>query len=111
MRDMTASGELDSLTPERVWKETERALGEDAPDVYIQVLRDCGALDVWFPEISRLFGVPQRPEYHPEVDTGVHTLMSLRVATRLSRKAMCDLPHWCTTWQGRYPAAEWPRWP
>ena len=65
MRDMSVSGELDSLTPERVWKETERALGEDAPDVYIQVLRDCGALDVWFPEISRLFGVPLRPEYHP----------------------------------------------
>ncbi len=110
MRDMTASGELDSLTPERVWKETERALGEDAPDVYIQVLRDCGALDVWFPEISRLFGVPQRPEYHPEVDTGVHTLMSLRLATRLSRKAhvrFAALVH--DLGKADTPAAEWPR--
>lgn len=110
MREMCASGELDSLTPERVWKETERALGEDAPDVYVQVLRDCGALDRWFPEIDRLFGVPQRADYHPEVDSGVHTLMSLRVATRLSTEArvrFAALVH--DLGKADTPATEWPR--
>lgn len=110
MREMCASGELDSLTPERVWKETERALGEDAPDVYVQVLRDCGALDRWFPEIDRLFGVPQRADYHPEVDSGVHTLMSLRVATRLSTEArvrFAALVH--DLGKADTPASEWPR--
>lgn len=110
MQDMCASGELDSLTPERVWKETERALGEDAPDVYIRVLRDCGALALWFPEIDRLFGVPQRAEYHPEIDTGVHTLMSLRVATRLSTEArvrFAALVH--DLGKADTPASEWPR--
>lgn len=110
MREMCASGELDSLTPERVWKETERALGEDAPDVYIRVLRDCGALALWFPEIDRLFGVPQRAEYHPEIDTGVHTLMSLRVATRLSTEAhvrFAALVH--DLGKADTPASEWPR--
>ena len=110
MQDMCASGELDSLTPERVWKETERALGEDAPAVYVQVLRDCGALDRWFPEIDRLFGVPQRADYHPEVDSGVHTLMSLRVATRLSAEArvrFAALVH--DLGKADTPASEWPR--
>ena len=110
MQDMCASGELNSLTPERVWKETERALGEDAPDVYIQVLRDCGALAIWFPEIDRLFGVPQRAEYHPEIDTGIHTLMSLRIATQLSPKAhvrFAALVH--DLGKGDTPASDWPR--
>ncbi|MFP5429940.1 MAG: multifunctional CCA addition/repair protein [Gammaproteobacteria bacterium] len=110
MQDMCASGELDSLTPERVWKETERALGEDAPDVYIRVLLDCGALALWFPEIDRLFGIPQRAEYHPEIDSGVHTLMSLRVATRLSPEArvrFAALVH--DLGKADTPASEWPR--
>lgn len=110
MQDMCASGELNSLTPERVWKETERALGEDAPDVYIQVLRDCGALAIWFPEIDRLFGVPQRAEYHPEIDTGIHTLMSLRIATQLSPMAhvrFAALVH--DLGKGDTPASDWPR--
>ena len=110
MQDMSASGELNSLTPERVWKETERALGEDAPDVYIQVLRDCGALAIWFQEIDRLFGVPQRAEYHPEIDTGIHTLMSLRIATQLSPKAhvrFAALVH--DLGKGDTPASDWPR--
>ncbi|HET8730973.1 MAG TPA: multifunctional CCA addition/repair protein [Moraxellaceae bacterium] len=84
MRAMTDSGELADLTPERVWKETERALGEARPDVYIEVLRDCGALDVWLPEVNRLFGVPQPVMHHPEVDTGVHVLLVLQQAARLS---------------------------
>jgi tRNA nucleotidyltransferase (CCA-adding enzyme) len=84
MREMAASGELDTLTAERVWKETATALQETRPDVYLQTLRDCGALGIIFPEIERLFGVPQPPKWHPEIDTGVHTLMVLRMAARLS---------------------------
>lgn len=84
MREIADSGELRHLTAERTWKETDRALGEDAPDVYVQVLRDCGALAELFPEVERLFGVPQRADYHPEVDTGIHILMSLQQAARLT---------------------------
>ncbi|WP_144731871.1 multifunctional CCA addition/repair protein [Acinetobacter oleivorans] len=82
MQTMAESGELDALTPERVWKETSRALLEDHADIYFQTLRDCGALEHLFPEIDALFGVPQRPEYHPEVDCGIHTLMSLQQACK-----------------------------
>ncbi|MFV5363962.1 multifunctional CCA addition/repair protein [Acinetobacter oleivorans] len=82
MQTMAESGELDALTPERVWKETSRALLEDHADIYFQTLRDCGALKHLFPEIDALFGVPQRPEYHPEVDCGIHTLMSLQQACK-----------------------------
>jgi len=84
MSAIASSGELDYLVAERVWKETERALGERSPDVYIDILRQCGALDVLFPEVSRLFGVPQRADYHPEIDTGIHTLMALQQSVRLS---------------------------
>lgn len=87
MSNIVASGEIQHLVPERVWKETERALCEKSPDVYIQVLRDCGALGVLLPEVENLFGVPQRADYHPEIDTGIHTLMSLQQAVRLSDSA------------------------
>jgi len=82
MRDIAASGELAALTPERVWKETSRALMEDRADLYFQSLKDCDALASLFPEIDALFGVPQRPEYHPEIDCGIHTLMALQQACR-----------------------------
>ena len=84
MTEISASGELQHLVAERVWKETDRALCERSPDVYIQVLRDCGALALLFPEVEKLFGVAQRADYHPEVDTGIHILMSLQQAARLS---------------------------
>lgn len=77
MREMAASGELDHLVPERVWQETRAALANNAPRMFFSVLRDCGALQVLFPEIDRLFGVPQPPKWHPEVDTGLHTLLVL----------------------------------
>ncbi len=80
MRTMVASGEADALVAERVWKEVERALGEPRPDVFLQVLRDCGALRVVLPEVDALFGVPQVEKWHPEVDTGVHVQMALRIA-------------------------------
>ena len=84
MAELAASGELADLVPERVWQETERALGEAMPELYFQALRDCGALAVLFPEIDALYGVPQPARWHPEVDTGVHTLMVLAQAAALS---------------------------
>ena len=84
MSSISASGELDYLVAERVWKETERALGEQSPDIYIQTLRQCGALEALFPEVERLFGVPQRADFHPEIDTGIHTLMALQQSVRTS---------------------------
>ncbi|WP_180173976.1 multifunctional CCA addition/repair protein [Acinetobacter sp. YH01024] len=82
MQELAQSGELEALTPERVWKETSRALMEDHADEYFEVLRACGALKVLFPEIDALYGIPQRPEYHPEIDCGIHTMMSLQQACR-----------------------------
>jgi len=78
MRSMTDSGELTALVPERVWQETERALGESRPDVFFETLRECGALQVIFPELAALYGVPQPPRWHPEIDTGVHVMLALR---------------------------------
>jgi tRNA nucleotidyltransferase (CCA-adding enzyme) len=87
MREMVAAGEASALVPERVWQETAAALAEPRPDVFLQVLRDCGALAVVFPEVDALFGVPQPPEWHPEVDTGVHTCLCLHEAARLGFSA------------------------
>jgi tRNA nucleotidyltransferase (CCA-adding enzyme) len=83
MKQMVASGEVDALVPERVWQETERALGETRPDAFFQTLRDCGALAVIFPEIDALFGVPQPPKWHPEVDTGIHVMLAVRYAAKI----------------------------
>ena len=84
MRDMVASGEVSALVPDRVWKETERALCGADCRVFFEILRESGALAVIYPEIDRLFGVPQKPEWHPEIDTGLHTMMVLDQAERLS---------------------------
>ena len=85
MNEISESGELDALVPERVWNELERAMGETYPSRFILALRACHALGILFPEIERLFGVPQPEKYHPEIDTGIHTLMSLNQASRLSQ--------------------------
>ena len=82
MRRMSASGELAALVPERVWQETERALDTEHPEVFFQTLRECAALAVIFPEIDALFGVPQPPKWHPEIDTGVHVMLALAWAAR-----------------------------
>lgn len=84
MADIVAQGELTHLSPERVWQELDKALGERNPEVFIQVLRDCGALQALLPEVEALFGVPQTEKYHPEIDTGVHVLMTLQQAAVLS---------------------------
>ncbi len=87
MKRMVAAGEADYLVSERVWAELHKALLERTPQAFFQVLRDCGALGVVFPEIEALFGVPQPEKYHPEIDTGIHALMVLEQAARLSGKA------------------------
>ena len=84
MQNLSDSGELDHLTAERVWQETAKALQTDNPQVYFQVLRDCGALAHLFPEIDALFGVPAPKKWHPEVDTGIHTLMVVQQSVLLS---------------------------
>lgn len=84
MRRMVDTGEADHLVPERVWKEFERALGERNPQVFVQTLRECSALARVLPELDALFGVPQPAEHHPEIDTGVHCLMALQQAAKLS---------------------------
>nr|WP_255610387.1 multifunctional CCA addition/repair protein [Pantoea sp. DY-17] len=84
MREMAVSGELAHLTAERVWKETEKALLTRNPQVYFQVLRDCGALQVLFSEIDNLYGIPAPIKWHPEIDTGIHALMTLAMSAALS---------------------------
>jgi tRNA nucleotidyltransferase (CCA-adding enzyme) len=110
MRAIAASGELDALVAERVWQESEKALGTPDPGVYFSVLRECRALKVIFPEIDALFGVPQPAEWHPEIDTGVHTLMVLDQAARLSPDTVvrfAALVH--DLGKGTTPPAQWPR--
>lgn len=83
MREMVGAGEVDALVAERVWQELARGLMEVRPSRMFEVLRECGALARLLPEVDRLWGVPQRPEYHPEVDTGVHLMMVLDMSARL----------------------------
>ncbi len=87
MRAITASGELDTLTPERVWRELERALGEAHPQRFFEVLRECGALRVVLPEVDALFGVPQPAQHHPEIDCGAHLMLCLAAAARAGADA------------------------
>ncbi|MEP6898826.1 MAG: multifunctional CCA addition/repair protein [Rhodanobacter sp.] len=84
MRQMVRDGEVDHLVSERVWAETRKALGEAQPSAFIRVLRECGALAVLFPELDALYGVPQRAEFHPEIDTGTHLEMVLDAAARIA---------------------------
>ena len=110
MREIVRSGELAALVPERVWVETERALGEARPTVYVETLRACGALATLLPEVDRLFGVPQPERWHPEVDTGVHTLQVLEVACELAADTavrFAALVH--DVGKGVTPRAQWPR--
>ncbi|UTH35972.1 multifunctional CCA addition/repair protein [Pseudomonas sp. KHPS1] len=109
MRQLAESGELAHLTAERSWKEISRALMEPRPDVFIQVLRDCGALAALLPEVDDLFGVPQPQAHHPEIDTGVHVLSGLRQCAEhdqpLSVRWACLLHD---VGKGLTPEAEWP---
>ncbi len=84
LQQLSQSGELSSLTPERVWQETAKALSEQTPQAYFQLLHDTAALTGLMPELAALWGVPQPPQWHPEIDTGVHTLLVLQQAAQLS---------------------------
>lgn len=84
MRDIVANGEMETLAAERVWQETTRALMCEKPSRFLQVLRDCGALAVWMPEVGALYGVPQKPEHHPEIDAGKHIEEVLDASARFS---------------------------
>jgi tRNA nucleotidyltransferase (CCA-adding enzyme) len=84
MAAMVRAGEVDALVPERVWQELAKALGEERPSVFFEVLRGCGALARLLPEVDRLWGVPQPAKWHPEIDTGVHAMLVLDMAARLS---------------------------
>lgn len=84
MRELTDSGELAHLTSERVWQETANALSTKSPQVYFEVLRECGALKVLFPELDALYGVPNPEKWHPEIDSGIHTMMVLEQASKLT---------------------------
>jgi tRNA nucleotidyltransferase (CCA-adding enzyme) len=84
MRRMVDDGEVGHLVPERVWAETRKALAEPAPSAFLKSLRECGALHILFPEVDALYGVPQRAEYHPEIDTGVHIELVLDAAARVA---------------------------
>ncbi|MBS0054041.1 multifunctional CCA addition/repair protein [Yersinia sp. Marseille-Q3913] len=109
MAAMAQSGELSALTPERVWKETEKALKTQSPQIYFQVLRDCGALAVLFPEIDRLFGVPAPEKWHPEIDTGIHTLMTLTIAAQLTPEVDIRFAALChDLGKGLTPKEFWP---
>lgn len=87
MQEMVKSGELENLTAERVWLETQKAFETDNPQIYFHILRLTGALAVLFPEVDALFGVPQPEKHHPEIDSGVHTLMVVEQAQKLARFA------------------------
>ncbi len=110
MQQMVKNGEIDALVAERVWQETRRALEEKVPARFFEVLRQCGALQKLFPEIDRLFGVPQPEKYHPEIDTGIHTMMVLTQAARLSpdpQVRFAALVH--DLGKGTTPREQWPR--
>jgi tRNA nucleotidyltransferase (CCA-adding enzyme) len=110
MREMVESGEVDALVAERVWQELARGLMEDKPSRMFELLRECGALARLLPEVERLWGVPQRADYHPEVDTGVHLMMVLDMSARL--RAALPVRFACLTHdlgQGTTPAEVLPR--
>ncbi|MBU2885670.1 multifunctional CCA addition/repair protein [Gilvimarinus agarilyticus] len=110
MREMVEQGEADHLVAERVWKEMSRALEEKNPEVFIQTLKDCGALAKVLPELDALFGVPQPAQHHPEIDTGIHSLMVLQQASLLSDSSIvrfAALMH--DLGKGVTPQDQWPR--
>ncbi len=85
IQNMVTANELTHLVPERVWQELSKALTTDQPSLFFTTLRDAGALQSLFPEVDRLFGVPQVPKWHPEIDTGIHVMMVIDQAAKLSQ--------------------------
>lgn len=110
MSEIVRQGELAHLPAERIWVELDKALGERHPEVFIEVLRSCGGLQALLPEVEALFGVPQTAKHHPEIDSGIHTLMVVQQAVRLSEQKdvrFAALLH--DLGKGVTPESEWPR--
>ncbi len=110
MKNMVSAGEVDALVPERVWQEMEKALSEKTPEKFVETLRECGALKRIIPELDCLWGVPQPEEHHPEIDTGIHTMMVLEQACKLStdpQVRFAALVH--DLGKGTTPKKDWPR--
>jgi len=110
MQDMVQAGEVEHLVPERVWQELAKGLMTAKPSRMFEVLKECGALKVLLPEVNRLWGVPQRAEYHPEIDTGIHLMMVLDMSAQL--KASLPVRVACLMHdlgKGTTPKEEWPR--
>lgn len=109
LHDMVANGEVDHLVPERVWAETRRALMHDEPQLFFHLLRECGALARLFPELDALFGVPQPVKYHPEIDSGVHTLLALTQCAQLDAPLATRYATLCHDFgKAQTPADKWP---
>jgi tRNA nucleotidyltransferase (CCA-adding enzyme) len=109
MAQMVEAGEVDALVPERVWQELAKALAEDRPSVFFEVLRACGALARLLPEVDRLWGVPQPAKWHPEIDTGVHAMLVLDMAARLSSEPEVRFAALChDLGKGTTPREIWP---
>ncbi len=109
MKNMVSAGEVDALVPERIWQEMQKALAEKTPSAFITTMRDCGALKRIMPELDRLWGVPQPEEFHPEIDTGIHTMLVLEQACKLSgdpQVRFAALLH--DLGKGSTPEKEWP---
>jgi len=109
MRTMVTSGEVDALVAERVWQEMVRALGEKDSAQFFEVLRSCGALQRLWPALDKLWGIPQPAQHHPEIDTGVHTMMALGIACQLSTDTVIRFAVLChDLGKGDTPPKEWP---
>ena len=112
MQKICASGELEALAGERIWKETSRALGERSPQVFFQTLKDCGGLSYWFKELDMLWGIPNPEKWHPEIDTGVHTMMVLEQAAKLSESRVTRYAALChDLGKGATPVEKYPSHP
>ena len=109
MAKLSQSGELKTLTAERVWKETYRALGEKSPHIYFQTLKECGALNDWFAELFCLWGIPNPEQWHPEIDTGLHTMMVLEQCALLTQDPVTRFAALChDLGKGVTPKEQWP---
>ncbi|QJC36121.1 multifunctional CCA addition/repair protein [Enterobacteriaceae endosymbiont of Donacia cincticornis] len=112
MKIMSNSGELLYLKPERIWKETYSALQSKDPQIYFQILRKCNALSVIFPEIDQLYGIPAPIKWHPEIDTGIHTILTLKIISKLTKNVSTRFAALChDLGKGLTPKKLWPRHP
>ncbi len=109
MRKMVDAGEVDALVPERVWQEMQRALNESSPSQFILVLKECGALARLWPDLDKLWGVPQPEKHHPEIDTGIHVILALNMAAQLTQDPEVRFAVLChDLGKGKTPKIEWP---